>query len=364
MKEKILALFLTTTMVLALLTGCGGKSAPKSAQNSDTDFSGETLNIITWEGDVSESVVKEFEKEYKCTVNVTYMEDTNTLLNKMVLGNCEYDLVDIESAYIKTFVDAEVLAPINYDMLTNIDNMDSLYREKGSIGDEKFKYTLPLSGPLFTGIVYNKETCPITIKSFKDLANPALKGQLWSTNATISLYAGALVALGYDANSGDEKELNEAHKLLQDIKGNVKVFGASSISSLETGECSVAYTYDYNMLMNDDEANWEKFDFIQTGALGYNQNWGIAAESENQNLAAAFINYTLIPEKAAQLNNEWGGIPVVKKDLIAKYLPENYYDDPYIAKFNEMWPDHADLCINDDQISVTDTLYTELMADQ
>lgn len=360
MKRKFLAAILSTALVVSLFTGCGEK---KEAE-SETDFSGETLNIITWEGDVSDTVIKDFEKKYDCKVNVTYMEDTNTLLNKMLLGDCEYDLVDIESAYIKTFVDAEVLAPLNYDIMKNVDNIDEIYREKGAVGDEEFKYTLPLSGPLFTGIVYNKETCPIEIKDFNDLADPALKGELWSTNATISLYAGALVALGYDANSGDEKELNEAQELLQKIKKNVKVFGASSISSMETGECSVAYTYDYNMLMNDDEANWDKFGFVPTGSLGYNQLWGVAAESEHQNMAAAFIDFTLLPEESAKLHEEWGGVPLLKEELIKDLLPENYYDNPYIAEFNEMWPTHEDLSINDDQISVTDTLYTELMADQ
>lgn len=361
MKRKVIAGILAAAMAAGCLTGCGGGSGDGTEKSSS---SGDTLNVLTWEGDVAEDQIAGFEKEYGVKVNVTYVEDTNTILAKMLQGNSEYDVIDVESAYIKSFVDAGLLAPLDYDVMTNYDNIEPSYVEKGGIGDEELKYSLPISGPLYTGVVVNKETCPIEITSFKDLADPALKGEIWCTNATISLYAGALQALGYSPNSADEKELNEAQELLQQIKPNVKAFGASAISSLETGDCSVAYTYDYNILMCDDKANWDKFELIPGTTLGYTQYWTIAASSEKQELANEFINYSFSEEAAAAIANEWGGVPVVKQDLIKDDVDSEYFDNPIMQQFADLWPDHKDLAASDEQTAIMDTLYNELMSGQ
>lgn len=359
MKKRALIIIALFTLVAGTLAGCSSSKE----KETDTSTSGSnTLNILTWEGDVSTDVISSFEKDYNVKVNVTYVEDTNTILAKMLQGSSDYDVMDIESAYIKSFVDADLLAPLNYDKMTNYDNINPSYVEKGAVGDEKLTYSLPIIGPLYTGVVVNKETCPIEIDSFADLADPALKGQVWCTNATISLYAGALQALGYSPNSSDEKELNEAQDLLMKIKPNIKAFGSSSLSPLETGECSVAYTYDYNTLMCDDKANWDKFEIIPATTLGYTQYWTIAASSKNQDLANEFINYTYSADSAAALLNEWGGVPVVKTDLIKDKVASDYFDNPMLQQYADMWPDHKDLAVSDEQNSIMDTLYSELMS--
>ena len=358
MKKKVITIGILFTLVISILTGCGSKGKSGGASASG----GKTLNVLTWEGDVADDVVSSFEKEYGVKVNVTYVEDTNMILAKMLQGSNEYDVLDLESGYVKSFVDAELLAPLDYDKMTNYDNIEPSYLEKGAVGDEDMKYSLPLSGPIYTGVVVNKETCPIEIKSFADLADPALKGQLWCTSTTSSLYPAALMALGYQPNSSDENELNEAQELLKKIKPNVKAFGTSAVSSLETGDCSVAFTYDYNILMCDDKANWNKFEIIPNTAMGYAQYWAVAASSENQDLANEFINYTYSEDSEAALINEWGGVPVVKTDLIKDKVASDYFDNPMLKQFADMWPDHTDLSVSDAQNEIMDTLYNELMS--
>ena len=357
-KKKIVSCLMTATMVVASLAGCGSDADGESGSSGGS----KTLNVLTWEGDVAEEAVKAFEEEYDVTVNITYVEDTNTILAKMLQGNSEYDVIDLESAYVQSFIDADLLAPLDYDVMDNIDNINEEYLAKGPIGDEDLEYTIPLCGPLYTGVVVNTETCPIEITSFADLADPALEGEVWCTNATISLYAGALQSLGYSPNSSDEDELNEAQALLQEIKPNIKAFGSSCVSAMETGDCSVAYCWDYNILMCDDKENWDKFEIIPETVLGYTQYWSIAKDSENQELANEFINFTFSIESAVEIAEEWGGVPVVKQELIEDYLEEDYFDNPIMQEFADMWADHTDLAVSDEQTAIMDTLYNELMS--
>ena len=131
---------------------------------------------------------------------------------------------------------------------------------------------------------------------------------------------------------------------------------------METGDCSVAYTYDYNMLMGDDKANWDKFEIIPESTLGYTQYWTIAASSKNKELANEFINYSFTPEAAAAIANEWGVVPVVKQDLIKDLVESDYFDNPIMQEFADMWADHDDLSVSDEQTAAMDTLYNELMS--
>lgn len=362
--KKILAVMLTGAMAVGMLAGCGSSSKASSASG---DGSAKKLNLMMWDGDCSEEVVKDFEKKYGVDVNITYIEDTNEMLSKMINSKQDYDVIDLESAYVKAFEDAGLLEKLDKDSMDNLKYVDQdtfMAKGSGPIGDEDFTYTIPISGPLYTCIVYNKKTCPKKITSFADLADPAFKGQICSVNATISLYAEALRACGYPIGSTDDKELAKAQELLKKFKKNVKSFvGSSALSQLESGECSVALCWDYNYLCADSEKYWDEFDIVPVTGLGYTQNWAIAKSSTRKDLATEFINFTYQPEEQAKSLNEYGGVPIIKKADIADKLADNYYDNPCVTKYTEMWKDNEMLCSTDEQISKMDDLYNELMSE-
>ena len=348
------------------LTGCrfGFNTAASSSLNSGAGNPDE-LNVIVWESDLSETAVQDFEDAFGVKVNVTYLEDTNQLLQKMITGTANYDVLDLESSYVSSFVQADLLSPLDYSLIENMKNVDPAFHEagQGAPGDEDFVYSLPLSGPFYTGVIVNKQTCPVEIETLKDLTNPKLKGQLCSVNSTISLYAGALYALGYSVNSTDDQELAEAQALLKKIKPNIQSFvGSSALSQLEAGDCSAAYCWDYDVLCADSEKYWDQFELIPGTALGYTQNWAIAKSSSNQALANEFINFLFRPEEYAHLIEEYGGTSILKKDLMADLLPSNYYDNPCVQVYTDLWADHVPLQVSDEQISKLDVLYNELMS--
>ena len=367
MERRVIGMSLAVALTVSLLNGCGFHTDTAAAAKTSTSDS-HTLNLLMWDGDCSEDVVKDFEKQYGVDVNITYIEDTNEILSKMINSKTDYDLIDLESGYVKSFIDAGLLTRLDASSIPNLSNIDQdtfMAKGTGPEGNEDFSYTLPISGPLFTCIVYNKKTCPITIQSFQDLADPALKGQICSVNATISLYAGALKTLGYSTVSTDNGELQDAQELLKKIKTNISSFvGSSALSQLEAGDCSVAYCWDYNYLCADSEDNWDTFDIVDSSALGYTQNWAIAKTSGRKELAEKFINFTYEPEETVKTLKEYGGVPILKKDLIEQDLPDNYYANPCVTKYTELWQDasnHAP-AVSDTQISKMDDLYTQLMS--
>ncbi len=354
-RKQLLGIFTTVTLVVGMMSGCG-------SSKSDS----KELNICIWDGMFSEEAINDFEKENDCTVNVTYIDNTDTLISKLVEGGGDYDVVDIEAAYVKTFVDNGLLQELDHSKIDNEKYVEDVLMEKGPIGDEDMKYVTPDSNAGFTGIIYNTETCPIEIHSFKDLADPALKDEIAMVNSTISLYGAALESLGYSADSTNEDEIAEANELLSDIKKNVKTFvGESCVSALENGECSIALSWDYAVLCFDNEENWDKFAVAEMDSPyeEFIQYWGMTADCENTELAQKFINYMISPETVAKHIDEWGQIPMCKREYIEEYLPEGFYENPAIEKYAEMAENSWLIAVNDEQIDIMDKYYTLLMGE-
>ena len=359
--RSFIGIALTGCMAIGSLAGCGSTNG---GETQSTGSSGNELNVCLWDGMFSEDAIKQFEKEEGCTVNVTYIDNTDTLISKLVEGGSAYDVCDIEAAYVKTFVDNGLIQKMDHSAITNEQYEETSLLKTGPIGDEKLEYVTPDSNAGFTGIIYNKETCPIEIKSFKDLTNQELKGQIAMVNSTISLYGAALEALGYSADSTDEEQIKEANELLTEIKKNVKAFvGESCVSALVNGECSVALSWDYATLTFDDKANWDKFDIAQIDSPyeEFIQYWGITSGSKNVELSQKFINYMISPEAVAMHIDEWGQIPMVQRQYIEEYLPEDFYDNPAIAKYEEMANNSWLVAVEDKQINIMDKYYTLLM---
>ena len=356
--KKMLSVVTAVTMVSFLLVGCGSSSKEESTDNA------KSINIMVWAGTYSEDAFKEFTKKTGIKVNVSYVDNTDTLLSKLIEGDVEYDVIDLESAYVKTFVDNDLLVKLNLDNIPNRKNIEEAYYKEGAIGDKKFEYTVPDIAPGYTTIIYNKKTCPIKITKFSDLANPKLKGQVAMVNSTISLYGAALEALGYSANSTSEKEIKEANALLKKIKTNVKAFvGESAVSQLETGECSVALCWDYSLLCADSKENWSKFANadIDSNYEYFDQYWCVTSASKKQKQAEQFINYMLTPEANAMNLKEFGAVPLIKRKLIEPLLPKGYYKNPAIKAYEKLYNKSWKISVNDDQINLMDTYYTELM---
>lgn len=357
--RKITALLTVSALTLGLMTGCGSSKDGTSSSSEKQE-----LNICIWDGLFSEDAIKKFEEDTGCTVNITYIENTDTMLSKLVEGGNEYDVCDIEAAYVKSFVDNGLLQELDHSALTNEQYEEPSLTKTGAIGDEERKYTTADSNAGYTTIIYNTETCPIEIDSFDDLADPALEGQVAMVNSTISLYGAALSALGYSPSSTSEEEISAANDLLVDIKKNVKAFvGESAVSALVNGECSVALCWDYSVLCFDDEANWDKFAIadIDSNYEQFVQYWGIPAGSKKKELAQEFINYMISPEAVAMHVKEWGQVPMVQKQYIEDLLPEDFYENPCIAKYDELADKSWLVAVDDEQINIMDTYYTLLM---
>ncbi|MCI5517772.1 MAG: PotD/PotF family extracellular solute-binding protein, partial [Roseburia sp.] len=116
MRKKLVSVICILTLAVLSLCGCGSKQ--ESTGGTQTGQSKE-INVMIWDSTYPDEVFDQFEEETGIHVNVSYITNTDELITQMVSGENEFDYVDVESAYVKTFVENGLLAKIDYDKIPN-----------------------------------------------------------------------------------------------------------------------------------------------------------------------------------------------------------------------------------------------------
>lgn len=354
--KKVLGIFIAICLMSMNIVGCGSSSDESS---SNGEF-GDTVNIMVWGDCISDQVYEDFEKKYGCHVNVSYVTNTDEELAKLIAGDHGYDLVHIEMSYVKTFIEAGVLDTLNRDNLPNEKYLkDSVYN--GTDEDDRPYVISDGFDPGYTLLVYNKETCPGEINSFKDLADPKFKGEVALPESTCSLFGTALAALGYTPGTSDENEVKAAYELLMDIKPNLKAMsGGSTSSMLLNGDVSVALMYerDWVTLMSDpnnrDKYEIAHMDGYETGPVFFS----VTKESQNKEAAEALANFMLEPEEFAKSMSDYTALPGMDMKYIQEYLPDNVKDNPALETPDYVTSKAFYQRVTPDVVSVTDKYYT------
>ncbi len=318
--KKLISLLLTMAMSMALLTGCGGSDS--GASEETTEAASTELNIYMWQQYISDDLIAKFEEENNCKVNLSYMSDNADAITKLTAGGGqEYDLIMTCDAYMESLVAGDYVEKINFDNVPNASNINESYWTAK-------EYCVPyLMNYIY--VVYNKDTCPVEIKSYNDLINPALKGQIASIDGARNLFPIALVALGYDPNSTEESEIAEAYEWLVKYNENVVAYGNAE-QNLTNGTASVAFTYDGNaswaMAELGEKNNLVIADFENDPVqLGFDL-YVVPKGAKHVDLAEKFLNYICDPEvMAANLVEYPYSCP---NDAAVEAAPDTYKNDP------------------------------------
>lgn len=300
MKKRLMAALLTGAMALSLVA-CGGGKTTETKAAGESEAAGEAsteLNIYMWQQYISDELIANFEEENNCKVNLSYMSDNADAINKLTAGGGdEYDLIMTCDAYMESLIAGGYIEEMNLENIPNSANInDTYWVSKGWCMPYLMNYIY---------VIYDSETCPVEIKSYNDLLDPALKGQISTIDGARNLFPIALIALGYDPNSTEEAELAEAYDWLVKFNENVVAYGNAE-QNLTNGTASVALTYDGNASWAMSEKDTIKIapfteDAVQLGFDLYVLPKG----AKHVDLAEKFLNYICDPEVMAKNLEEY-----------------------------------------------------------
>ncbi len=275
-----------------------------------------TLYVYNWGEYISDGsegtldVNKEFEKWYYETygerVKVSYStySSNEDMYAKLSGGAVSYDIIVPSDYMIERLISEDMLAPLNYDNIPNINNiLPDFYGEdaKYDYYDKGSVYSVPYFYGMI-GIIYNTT---MVDPEDEDLGSWSLMwdedyaGNILQFNNSRDAFGTAQYYLGIDVNTDDESEWRRALDKLREQKDIVQGYVMDEIfNKMENGSAAIAayYAGDY-LAMYENNEDLEFF-YPKEGTNLYVDAMCIPKNSKNKTLAERYIDYMLTEEPA------------------------------------------------------------------
>ena len=319
--KRIIAFVLTVMMTVGLLAGCG-----------DGGKEQRVVNVCSWGEYIDESLIGEFEAQTGIHVNYQTAESNETLYSLLQTGGADFDVIVPSDYMIGRLIDEGMLAELDYSAIPNYDLIDPQYKSLSF--DPENKYTVPYSWGT-VGIIYNTKMVDEPITSWGAMFDEKYAGQVLMINNSRDALMAALCYLGYDINTTDEAQLDEAFQLVKNAKdkGVYQAFVMDEIfGKMEGGNAAIAMYYagDYlTMLENNEDL---AFVIPEEGSNWFVDAMCVLKSSQHKDEAEEWINFIASTDaNLANMDYIWYASP--NAEALADYPA--YYEAEYEEPLDE-----------------------------
>ena len=319
--KRIIAFVLTVMMTVGLLAGCGNGGKEQRV-----------VNVCSWGEYIDESLIGEFEAQTGIHVNYQTAESNETLYSLLQTGGADFDVIVPSDYMIGRLIDEGMLAELDYSAIPNYDLIDPQYKSLSF--DPENKYTVPYSWGT-VGIIYNTKMVDEPITSWGAMFDEKYAGQVLMINNSRDALMAALCYLGYDINTTDEAQLDEAFQLVKNAKdkGVYQAFVMDEIfGKMEGGNAAIAMYYagDYlTMLENNEDL---AFVVPEEGSNWFVDAMCVLKSSQHKDEAEEWINFIASTDaNLANMDYIWYASP--NAEALADYPA--YYEAEYEEPLDE-----------------------------
>lgn len=256
------------------------------------------LHIYMWADYVKPSLIKQFEQEHHCRITIDTFEGNEVMYAKIQAGAGGYDLITPSNYFVSLLQEQGLLQALDISLLPNLKYLDPDFLKQVNI--TSFDYSVPYMAA-YTGIGYRKGKIKNLLPTWMMFSRADLHGRMTMLNDVRQVLGASLKQLGYSVNTSNEQEIKEASDLVIQWKKNLAKFESEQYKNgIATAEFLLVqgYSGDILQVMRDDE----NVDFLlpdEGVMIGYDA-FVISKDSQQVELAHAFINFLQQPEVAAE----------------------------------------------------------------
>ena len=188
----------------------------------------------------------------------------------------------------------DLIQKIDKNKLSNYSKIEQTFL--GLNYDLNNEYSIPFLAASIV-IAVNRDIVNNDIDSYNDLLNEEYKNNIVLVDDTRIIIGTALMSLGYDVNSVDMKELNEAKNWLLDLKSNIKAFDSDSPKRfLITKEANIGLMWSAEALLAKEENPNIEIVIPKEGHIVSIDNFVIMKNTDKIDNVYLFIDYILNSE--------------------------------------------------------------------
>ncbi|HUH99011.1 MAG TPA: spermidine/putrescine ABC transporter substrate-binding protein [Anaerolineales bacterium] len=261
------------------------------------------LNLYGWSDYIPQQLLDDFTAKYGITVNYDTYSSNEEMLAKLQAGASGYDVVIPSDYTVAIMLKQDMLEPLDMSQIPNFANVDKRFTNQ--YYDPGNKYTVPYQWGT-TALAYDKTKMPFEPKSWSDLWDPRLKGRLVVLDDEREVMGMALQTLGFDKNSTDPQQLQQAEQKLIDLKQNILLFNSDDPeTSLITGEAWAGLVYNGNASLAYQQDPDIVYICPTEGCGLWFDNLAVPKGAPHADAAMAFLNFVLDPQESVLITKEF-----------------------------------------------------------
>ena len=314
------------------------EAKPTEAPAEDEVKPADEIVVYNWSDYVAPEMYEMFTERTGIKIGEDNFSSNEDLLAKLQGGATGYSVIVPSDYTVAIMIEEGLLQELDHDNIPNLKNLDpeftKLYYDPGN------KYCVPyLWGT--TGLGYNTELLETPPSSWKGVFE-AQESDPWYGRMTLlddvrEVFSAALIYLGYDNNTKDEAQLEEAKNLLISAKKGLAGYDTDNYEDLVgAGENLLAHGWNGDFLQAADEYENISYYIPEEGGTIWIDNMCIPAGiSPEEKLAAEmYINFVLDPEVGKMLG-EYNYYATPNKESLKIADPE-YKENPLVFPPDEI----------------------------
>ncbi len=312
---------------MAVMGGAVPSLLPGRAQAQDL---GNRVVLATWPNYHDAANFDRFAEETGVFAQVNVFGSNEEMLAKLQAGGSGWDVFVPTNYAISTYVEADLIEPLDLSRLPNYDAaaFEQRFADAGTI--DGTTYAVPKNWGT-TGIAFNSSKTGGVVDSWKtffDGARDQFDGRVMVHDYQLTTIGNALVYFGHSFNSVDPAELADAENLLIDVKPHLFAISSDYQPSMRNGDAwlTMCWTGDGKQ-MNSDMPEIG-FALGREGGEIWSDYYAVPKGAPHREAAYALINYLLDPEVNAR-EALAHGYPVADSRTNA-LLPEELLNDPIL----------------------------------
>lgn len=263
-----------------------------------TEAGDNVINVYNWGEYIDPEVIEMFEEKTGIIVNYEEFETNEEMYTIVAKGARNYDVICPSDYMVQKMIENDLLAEINYENVPNIVNIGEQYMESAKGFDPENKYCVPYTWGT-VGIMYNKSMVDEPVDSWEILFDEKYKNSILMQNSVRDAYCVALSYLGYDINTLNEDEIEEATELLIEQKPIVQAYVVDQVrDKMIKNAAALGVIYSGEAIYMQRENEDLEYVIPKEGSNVWIDGWVIPKNCKNKEGAEAFINFLCRPDIA------------------------------------------------------------------
>ncbi|WP_062305381.1 extracellular solute-binding protein [Demequina subtropica] len=314
---------LAATAVVSL-AACGTSSSDGGSEAAASLGATEgSVSILAWPGyvedgsnDASVDWVSGFEEATGCMVDAKTYGTSDEAYQLMQSGG--YDVVAASGDLTLRLIAADLVAPVNTDLLESYDGIFDFLKDKEWNSVDGVSYGVP-HGYGANLLMFNTDEVTPAPTSWDVVFDKAsdYSGKVTAYDSPIYIADAAVYLMTHSPELGienpyalDEDQFAAAVDLLKTQNASIGEYWSDyllEIQAFESGDSVVGTTW--QVIQNSISSGNTDVVLPDEGATGWSDTWMIASESEATNCAYAWLDYIASPEVNAQATAYFGEAP-------------------------------------------------------